>query len=83
MKRKAEKNQRGNVRKNDDVLHEMFTRCRMISRSAVRLARLMRGNPRAAAAVPLRDIAHMLSVTSGAGRTYANILKGSEAHNGD
>jgi hypothetical protein len=43
----------------------------------------MRGNPQAAASVPLRDITHMLAVTSSAGRTYANILKGLEAHNGD
>ena len=66
-----------------DAAKAMHKECRRAAKSAVRLARLMRGNPRAAAAVPLRDIAHMLSVTSGAGRTYANILKGSEAHNGD
>ena len=66
-----------------DAAKAMHRECRRAAKSAVRLARLMRGNPRAAAAVPLRDFAHMLSVTSGAGRTYANILKGSEAHNGD
>lgn len=74
---------RSTVKADADALLEMRTRCRMISKSTVRLMRLMRGNPRAAAAVPLRDFAHMLSVTSGAGRTYANILKGSGAHNGD
>ena len=77
---------RGEARKavaDADAAKAMHRECRRAAKSAVRLARLMRGNPRAAAAVPLRDIAHMLSVTSGAGRTYANILKGSEAHNGD
>ena len=77
---------RGEARKavaDADGLAAMRKECRRASKSAVRLMRLMRGNPQAAASVPLRDITHMLAVTSSAGRTYANILKGLEAHNGD